>query len=150
MEKDTTYVALDDSKRTTAGLLRPGEREPARTGGLAGHPLFTPWTGGQPPGPLRPTPVPGSWLLRPGSRGWAIFDDRTWGHSGAVDTRQPLDNWVRGVGSTTVGTHHPAMVAGPASRPSFAGISGSLMGAPSLNDGWRHQIGSCRFLMAAE
>ena len=29
MEKDTTYVALDDSKRTlTAGILRPGEREP--------------------------------------------------------------------------------------------------------------------------
>ena len=27
MEKDTTYVALDDSKRTiTAGILRPGER----------------------------------------------------------------------------------------------------------------------------
>jgi transposase len=29
MEKDTTYVALDDSKRTiTAGILRPGERDP--------------------------------------------------------------------------------------------------------------------------
>ena len=29
MEKDTTHVALDDSKRTiTAGILRPGEREP--------------------------------------------------------------------------------------------------------------------------
>jgi len=29
MEKDTTYVALDDSKRTiTAGILRPGEGEP--------------------------------------------------------------------------------------------------------------------------
>jgi transposase len=29
MDKDTTYVALDDSKRTiTAGILRPGEREP--------------------------------------------------------------------------------------------------------------------------
>ena len=29
MDKDTTYVALDDSKRTiTAGILRPGDREP--------------------------------------------------------------------------------------------------------------------------
>src|SRR5262245_17149467 len=29
MEKDTTYVALDDSKRTiTVGILRPGDREP--------------------------------------------------------------------------------------------------------------------------
>ena len=29
MDKDTTYVALDDSKRTiTAGILRPGERDP--------------------------------------------------------------------------------------------------------------------------
>jgi hypothetical protein len=29
MDKDTTYVAIDDSKRTlVAGILRPGDREP--------------------------------------------------------------------------------------------------------------------------
>jgi len=44
MDEDTTYVAIDDSKRTlVVGILRPGDREPALRENLGGpKPLSCP------------------------------------------------------------------------------------------------------------